>query len=44
VAAEQRQAQRGRLAELLGHLLARYWLRTRRRPPPETPNPNPPAG
>jgi hypothetical protein len=41
-AADERQAQRHRLAELLGRLLGRYWLRFRSHPP-KTPS-GPPGG
>lgn len=33
-----RQARRSKLAELIGRLLARYWLRQRQKPP-ESPAP-----
>jgi hypothetical protein len=43
---EDRAAQRHRVAELLGRLLARYWLRFRacRREAPETERPGPTQG
>jgi hypothetical protein len=39
-ATREREAQRQQLAELLGRLMARHWLRKRNRSPTETPGSN----